>query len=128
VKKIFFRFLYPTGHAFSSSNMTYWKNIGIHRAAIQQLFSGSPYVFETITIPKRRHKVRILYGTIGPGIILQLGQSMEGYSGFIEAFRRIFITTMALLIVLAAVVGWFMARRALSGIMGRSSPPLMSSP
>jgi heavy metal sensor kinase len=41
---------------------------------------------------------------------------MENYTRFIEAFQRIFTTTMALLIVLATVVGWFMARRALSGV------------
>lgn len=116
VKKIFFRLLYPNGQAFSSSNMSYWKDIGIRRVAIERLLSGSSHVFETIVIPDRKHKVRILYSMIGPGIILQLGQSMENYSRFIEAFKRIFITTMVFLILLAAVVGWFMARRALSGV------------
>jgi heavy metal sensor kinase len=116
VKKIFFRLLYPSGDVFSSSNMSYWQNIGIHRSAIRSLLTGQDHVFETIVIPDRKHKIRILYGIIGPGLILQLGQSMENYTGFIEAFQRIFTTTMALLIVLATVVGWFMARRALSGV------------
>jgi heavy metal sensor kinase len=116
VKKIFFRLLYPTGDVFSSSNMSYWQNIGVHRRAVRGLLAGKPHVFDTIVIPDRKHKVRILYGIIGPGIILQLGQSMENYTRFIEAFQKIFTTTMALLIVLAAMVGWFMARRALSGV------------
>ena len=116
VKKIFFRLLYHSGDAFSSSNMSYWQNIGIHRSAIRTLLTGQAHVFETIVIPDRKHKIRILYGIIGPGIILQLGQSMENYTRFIEAFERIFTTTMAVLIVLATVVGWFMARRALSGV------------
>ena len=30
VKKVFFRFLSPNGQVFSSSNMSYWKDIGIH--------------------------------------------------------------------------------------------------
>ncbi len=116
VKKIFFRLLYPTGEIFSSSNMSYWRNIGVHRSAIEQLIRGKPHIFKTIIIPDRKHKVRILYGIIGPGIILQLGQSMENYTGFIEAFKKIFTTTMALLVVLAGAVGWFMARRALFGV------------
>jgi heavy metal sensor kinase len=41
---------------------------------------------------------------------------MENYARFIEAFQKIFTATMALLIVLAAAVGWFMARRVLSGV------------
>ncbi len=116
VKKIFFRLLYPNGQAFSSSNMSYWKDISIRRDAIERLLSGSSHVFETIVIPDRKHKVRILYSMIGPGIILQLGQSMENYSRFIEAFKKMFIAIMAFLIVLATVVGWFMAQRALSGV------------
>jgi heavy metal sensor kinase len=41
---------------------------------------------------------------------------MENYSRIIEAFKTIFVTTMALLIGLAAGVGWFMARRAVSNV------------
>jgi heavy metal sensor kinase len=41
---------------------------------------------------------------------------MENVARFIEAFRKIFITTMLLLIILSAAVGWFMARRAVSGV------------
>jgi heavy metal sensor kinase len=73
-------------------------------------------VFETITIPQRREKVRILYAMLGPTIVLQVGQAMESYSRFLDAFKGIFITTMTFLIVVAAGVGWFMARRAVSGV------------
>ena len=41
---------------------------------------------------------------------------MESYSRFLDAFKGIFITTMTLLILVAAGVGWFMARRAVSGV------------
>ncbi len=116
VKKVFFRLLYPSGLAFSSSNMSYWEDIGIRKTAIEQLLQGSSPVFDTVILRNRRDKVRILYALIGPGIILQVGQSMENHSRIIEAFKRIFVTTMALLIGLAAGVGWFMARRAVSGV------------
>ncbi|MCP5053711.1 MAG: two-component sensor histidine kinase, partial [bacterium] len=66
-KKIFFRLLYRTGEVFSSSNMSYWKDIGVHKSAIETLVSGTDRVFETIVIPNRKHKVRILYDIIGFG-------------------------------------------------------------
>ena len=116
VKKVFFRFLNLTGEAFSSSNMSYWKDIGVDVTAIQQLLRGSGSVFQTITIPNRSDEVRILYAMLSPTVIVQVGQAMESQSRFLEAFRRIFIITMSFLIVLAAGVGWFMARRAVSGI------------
>ena len=115
-KKIFFRLLSFTGQEFSSSNMSYWRDIGIGKMAIEQLIREKRPVFDTISLPNRKHNIRILYAPIGRDIILQLGQSMENYTRFIEVFRKIFITTMASLFVFAAIIGWFMARRALAGV------------
>jgi heavy metal sensor kinase len=116
VKKVFFRFLSLNGQVFSSSNMSYWKDIEIERTAIKELLRGSNYVFETITIPDREEEVRILYAMISPIIILQVGQAMESYSRFLNAFQGIFIVIMTFLIVVATGVGWFMARQAVSGV------------
>jgi heavy metal sensor kinase len=115
-RKVFFRLLYITGQLFSSSNMSYWRDIGINKAAIKRLLADHQPVFDTINIPDRAHKVRILYASLGPGLILQLGRSMDNHTRIIEAFRKIFVTTMAVLFVFAAVVGWFMAKRALAGV------------
>jgi heavy metal sensor kinase len=116
VKKVFFRLLSLNGQVFSSSNMAYWKDIDINEAAIQELLRGRSHVFEIITISQRKEKVRILYAMLSPTIILQVGQAMESYSRFLDAFKGIFITTMTFLIVVAAGVGWFMARQAVSGV------------
>jgi len=115
-RKVFFRLLYITGQLFSSSNMSYWRDIGINDAVIKKLRADHQPVFDTIKIPNRAHKIRILYASLGPGLILQLGRSMDNHTRIIEAFRKIFVTTMAALFVLAVVVGWFMAKRALAGI------------
>ena len=118
VKKVFFRFLSANGEVFSSSDMSYWKdiNIGVDETAVKELLKDSQPVFKTIAVSGRREKVRILYAAISPRIILQVGVAMESYSHFLDALRRIFIATVSFLVVLAAGVGWFMARRAVSGI------------
>lgn len=115
-KKVFLRLLYPTGQAFSSSNMSYWQDVAIRKEAIEQLLGGAERVIETVILSNRKDHVRILYAMIGPGIILQVGQSMENYTRIIGAFRGIFLAVMALLIGLATGIGWFMARRAVSGV------------
>ncbi len=115
-KKIFFRLLFITGQLFSSSNMSYWRDIGVNKEAIKRLLNKSGPIFDTISIPNRKNKVRILYAVIGPGMIVQLGRSMDNYTRIIEAFQKIFVITMAVLFILAAVVGWFMAKRALAGV------------
>jgi heavy metal sensor kinase len=116
VKKVFFRLLSSSGQVFSSTNMSYWQDIDIREAAIKELVRDRRNVFETVTIPNRKDKVRVLHVMVGPGIILQIGQSMETDSRFIDAFKNIFVITMVLLVGLAAGVGWFMARRAVSGV------------
>ena len=115
-KKIFFRLLYITGQVFSSSNMSYWRDIGINKGAVNRLLDSRTPIFDTIRIPDREHNVRVLYAVIGPGMILQLGQSMENHTRIMDVFRKVFITTMVILFGLAVVVGWFMARRALVGV------------
>ena len=116
VKKVFFRFLSLNGQVFSSSNMSYWKNIGITEGAIQEVLHENRPFLETITIPDHPDKIRILYAMISPTIILQVGQTMESYSRFLAAFKGFFISTMTFLILVAAGLGWFMARRAVSGV------------
>ncbi len=116
VKKVFFRLLSSSGQVFSSSNMSYWQDIDIREASIKKLVRDRGNVFETITIPNRKNKVRVLHVMVGPGVILQIGQSMETDTRFIDAFKNIFVITMVLLVGLAAGVGWFMARAAVSGV------------
>ena len=115
-KKIFFRLLSFNGQEFSSSNMSYWLDIGVEKASVEQLIRENRPVFNTISLPDRKHSIRMLYTIIGRDLILQLGQSMENYTRLIEVFRKIFISTMATLFFLAAIIGWFMARRALAGV------------
>jgi heavy metal sensor kinase len=116
VKKVFFRLLALDGRVFSSSNMSYWKDIRISEASVKQLLRDRNPVFQTIAIQGREEEVRILYALLSPGIILQVGEAMENYSRFLGAFKGFFITTMTLLIILAAGVGWFMARQAVSAV------------
>jgi heavy metal sensor kinase len=115
-RKIFFRLLYPTGQVFSSSNMSYWRDIAVGEKAIRHLLETNQPVFETIRAPDRNHQVRLLYALIDPTLVIQLGQSLESSTRIVEAFQRIFIVTMAALLAAAAAVGWFMARRALVGV------------
>lgn len=115
-KKLFFRLLYLDGRVFSSSNMSYWRNIGVANTAIRQLIDGRRYVFDLVTVPEHKHSIRIIYGYIGRGIIMQIGKSMESQTRIMGVFKVMFVVTMSMLIIFAALIGWFMARRALSGV------------
>jgi heavy metal sensor kinase len=115
-RTMFFRLLYPSGLVFSSSSMLYWGNIGIDRDAVSAVITGRAHTYATQELPDRPFDARVLYMRIGHTVILQLGASLENESQLLQSFVRIFMVTMAGLLVLAVGVGWFMARRALSGV------------
>lgn len=115
-KKVFYRLFYHSGVVFSSSNMTHWKGIGIDRNAVLSLFQDAAYVYVTHKQTDGNVRARVIYSNIGSSIILQMGYSVEEDERLLQIFKRIFTVTMSAMLVLAVAGGWFMARRALSGV------------
>ena len=116
VEKIFLRLLDPMENEIAASNMSSWKGVVINKSALTRVISGEKHVIETLSIPGRPYKVRMIYGTAGPGKILQIGTSLEDDTRYLETFQEAFIPGMMMIMVLSAVMGWFMATRALSGV------------
>ena len=112
------RLLSRFGTEFSVSDHDYWRDIGVDSTAIRRLLTRGQPVFETVGSPASGESLRIIYGTIGPGIILQLGQPLSLQLRLVQAFQRLFAVTMAVVLGLAALIGWFLARRALGGVGG----------
>ena len=112
---IFFRLLTTDGQEIVSSNLSLWKGIGISRIALKHLADEGP-VFETLKPPGRKHNTRVLYGIAGPGTVLQIGQSLEEDEHFLEELREVFSIIMVVVLAFAALGGWFMGMRSLSGV------------
>ncbi len=117
-KKRLIRLLSRFGTEFTAAGTDYWQNVGVNAEAIRSLLTNGRPVIETVVLPERRGSLRIIYGMIGPGVIMQLGRSLAGEIRLINVFQRLFLTTLGLMFLLAAVIGWFLARRALSGVGG----------
>jgi heavy metal sensor kinase len=115
-KKVFFKLIDISGQIFSTSNISYWKDIKVDKARMKKLINGSGPIFQVFSSTNRKHKVRILYSFIHPRVIIQIGQSMDNYTRIIEIFKKAFVTTMTVLILLAALIGSFLAKRALAGV------------
>lgn len=114
--EFFFRLINTDGEEIASTDMSSWKNVVISRKALGKLSEGSKHVLETLTMPDRPYKVRVVYAKIGPGTILQMGRSLEENDRLLDIFKNIFGIILVVLILFAPLTGWFMARRALEGI------------
>ncbi len=116
VEEMFLRVVTAGGKETASSNMEPWKEFGINGAALKRLAAGADPVFETVAVPDHHYGVRVVYAAIGPGTIMQIGQSLKDDEEFMEIVREIFGVTLAALMSVAGLIGWFMARRALRGV------------
>jgi heavy metal sensor kinase len=115
-KKIFIQLVYLDGRLFSSSNMSYFQNIPVSVEAIRRMLEQGEPLFASVRSPDRSHEIRVVYALLGPGLVVHLGQAMDDLARVIDAFWKVFAAVMAALFILAVVIGWFMARRALAGV------------
>lgn len=115
-KEVFYRLLSRDGAVLDSSELFFWGPLSVNRSALQQIAKDSRPVFETLAVEGRRHKARTVYAPIGPDTIMQIGQSLEDNDEFLAEFRQIFGTTIGVVMILAGMLGWFMAKRALKDV------------
>lgn len=115
-KNIFFRLLTPIGTESASTDVSSWGPLTTNQAAVQRIAAHGEPVFETLAVKGRRHAARVVYAPIGPGAILQIGISLEDNDALLAGYRRIFGATVAVVIVLASVLGWVIATRALTHV------------
>ena len=116
VDKVFIRVLSLKGNPLVSSDVSSWKSIDVSKTALNRINSDSNHVFETLPMPGSRTKARILYGMLGHDNILQIGKRLEDEERFAKTFWRVCGPMMAGLMTFAALIGWFMAKRALMGV------------
>lgn len=116
IDKIFLRLLSSEGDIIAESDVKYWRAAEINKKALDQIRAGEPHVFETQTVSTRPSHIRIIYGRIGAGGILQIGVPVEQEHRIISILKTIIAPLMIFLVMFSAVIGWFMANRALSGV------------
>jgi len=113
---VFLRILTTDGKEVAATDMSAWRSVGTGIQALGKLKRGADYVLETLDLPEQEFKARTVYGSIGPGLVLQIGESLEEDEEFLELHRMVFIPIMGFMAIIAAIVGWLMARRALTGV------------
>ncbi len=110
--QMFFSLQTVKGEVIIPPYAKYWGRLELP----QHLTTAEGYGFKTLDISDHEHPVRLISGKIGPDAVLYIGISLEEIDEFLEVFRDLFILLLAPLIIAAAFVGWFMSRRALSGV------------
>lgn len=115
VDKVFYRLLDMDGKSILKTDDSHW-GIDAGRKAINIISGGRHSFFETVAIPGRSYSARSLYSRLGEDHILQIMVSTEDSMKFLTICRQIFLLIMGFIFLFSIAVGWFMARRALTGV------------
>jgi heavy metal sensor kinase len=112
---IFFRLLSPDQTELFSTNPKTWNKLNFQRVSLSRLTTEKPF-FATLSIPGAEHKVRVIYKKLDDSYILQAGRGLRDNDELLERYGTIFAESMLSTMVCACIVGWFIAKRAMSGV------------
>ena len=72
--------------------------------------------FQTIYLPGNRDRVRIFFQELGDGHLIQFGKILSDDEQLLKDFRRVFHISFAVMLLTGILIGFYVAKNALSGI------------
>ena len=116
-EQVFLRLWAADGRQLATTNLSSWSGLeDIPAVVLREVADGKEPRVETVNLPAREYGTHRIVGTIGPDIVLEIGQSMEEDEELLATILHGFIITLAAVFLLGGPIGWFMARRALRAI------------
>ncbi len=113
---LFFRLFDSNGRGLLTTNISTWGALESGPAVVQKHQAQLEPVFTTITPPHREFEARVVVASLGDGLIIQIGKSLAEQEEYLTAFGKIFGIVTPIMIIIAALIGWFMARKAMVGV------------
>jgi len=115
IGRVFFRLLSPHGKALGTSDMGPWVALDGKDLQTPVLPEGGT-AFRTISVSGHQDKVRLIFKRTAHGNVIQIGTTLRDNDLLMEKYRETFGTALSILLLCGGVVGWFMARQAMSGV------------
>lgn len=113
--RVFFRLLSPTGEVIVASNLRAWHGLeNIVPSLPGPLMEA--VTFQTLSVPGRRHQVRMVLKRAPDGRVIQVGVALRNNELLAEKYWETFAMALGLMLVCGGLVGWLVARRAMSGV------------
>jgi len=115
INRVFFRVLSPDQTELFATNLSAWHKVNSLNVPLSKLTTENPF-FTTIPIPGTEHEARVIYKKLDDSHILQVGRTLRDNEELMEQYGTIFAESILSTMVCACIVGWFMAKRAMSGV------------
>ncbi|MGD8961637.1 MAG: HAMP domain-containing sensor histidine kinase [Desulfobacterales bacterium] len=108
----FYRLFNFKGDILFSTDMSSWGSIATQDILQKMRKEEATSDIQTLTIEKRDDKARMITAIVGADTVLQIGESLEEVDEYLDIFLQLFSILLISLIIVSAIIGWFLARRA----------------
>ena len=104
-----------SGNIFATTDLSTWRGLD---EKLQAIVKGNTdeVAIKSISIQDKEFKVRVISKRMDDGILIKIGVSLEEDEELLSGLKGIFFVVTSLIVLLGGLFGWFMARRALSGV------------
>jgi signal transduction histidine kinase len=100
------------GDILFTTDMSFWGPIAKKDILLKMQNEGLSYVIQNQAFEERDDKARMITAIIGPDSVLQVGESLEEIDEYLDIFLELVSILVISLIIVSAIIGWLLARRA----------------
>jgi signal transduction histidine kinase len=111
-KEDFYRLFNFNGDILFTTDMSFWGTIDKKDILLKMQNEGLSYAVQNQAFEERDDKARMITAIIGPDSVLQIGESFEEVDEQLDVFFKLFSILVISLIIVSAIIGWLLARRA----------------
>jgi signal transduction histidine kinase len=98
-----------------TSDLAQWKGLP-PGPVIPKKLKAEEVEFGTVDIPGRQSRTRIIDKMKADGTLIEIGYSLEQYERLMGDYIRMFGVAIIAMVISGGLVGWRMARKAMSGV------------
>jgi heavy metal sensor kinase len=114
-RRVFFELMSPKGNLLAASDLSQWN--GLETPHLDSLApSENRPAFRTLSLRGFRHKVRVIFNPVANGNVIMIGSTLQGQEIIMERYRETFGTALVVMLVCGGLVGYLLARKAMSGV------------
>ena len=113
--RVFFELLSPKGKLLASSDLRQWNGHETFHMNLSATSKNKAF-FRTLSLPGHRHKARVVLMSAPDGTVIKIGSTLKGDEILLERYRETFGTALVIMLICGGLVGWLLARKAMSGV------------
>ena len=112
---VFFELISPGRKPLATSDLSEWSGLATLSLNVTDR-SENEVSFRTLSLPGHRHKVRVISMPATDGNVIKIGRTLKGDEMLLERYRETFGTALVIMLACGGLVGWLLARKAMSGV------------